>query len=104
MADSQKGLYILLFSIHGLVRSRNIEMGRNADTGGQVKYVLELAEHLSLRPEVAQVDLFTRLIRDKTLSPVYSQPIEPLNDKVRIVRIQCLFAERSAGSFSARVR
>lgn len=89
MADSQKGLYILLFSIHGLVRSRNIEMGRNADTGGQVKYVLELAEHLSQRSEVARVDLFTRQIRDKQFSEDYSQPVEPISEKARIVRIPC---------------
>ncbi len=89
MADSEKGLYILLFSIHGLVRSQNIEMGRNADTGGQVTYVLELAEQLSLRPEVERVDLFTRQIRDKQFSEDYSQPIEPISEKARIVRIPC---------------
>ena len=89
MADSQKGLYILLFSIHGLVRSRDIELGRNADTGGQVKYVLELAEQLGRRPEVERVDLFTRLIRDKRFSQDYSLPIEPISEKARIIRIPC---------------
>jgi len=89
MAKSSQGLYILLFSVHGLIRSRNIEMGRDADTGGQVKYVLELAEHLGQRPEVARVDLFTRWIRDKKLSSDYSVPIEPISEKARIVRIPC---------------
>ncbi|HKI48299.1 MAG TPA: glycosyltransferase, partial [Desulfobacteria bacterium] len=64
-------------------------MGRNADTGGQVKYVLELAEHLSQRSEVARVDLFTRQIRDKQFSEDYSQPVEPISEKARIVRIPC---------------
>ena len=31
---------IQLFSLHGLIRSTNLEMGRDADTGGQVKYCL----------------------------------------------------------------
>jgi hypothetical protein len=35
------------------------------------------------------VDLFTRLIADKRVSSDYSQPIEVINDKFRIVRIQC---------------
>ncbi|MBU4034677.1 MAG: glycosyltransferase, partial [Proteobacteria bacterium] len=83
------GLYLQLFSIHGLVRGKSLELGRDADTGGQVKYVLELARSLAARPDVAQVDLITRLIVDKTVSSDYSQPIEPLSDKARIVRIQC---------------
>ena len=87
MADN--GLYIQLFSIHGLMRGQNLEMGRNADTGGQVKYVVEFAKALGRQPGVAKVDLFTRLLRDKTLSPDYSRPLEALSENVRLVRIQC---------------
>ena len=78
-----------MFSIHGLVRSENMELGRDADTGGQVKYVIELADSLSRRDEIEQVDLFTRLISDKTVSEDYANPIEPVNEKFRIIRIQC---------------
>jgi len=85
----EKGLYIQMFSIHGLVRSENLELGRDADTGGQVKYVTELAEHLSQRDEVRQVDLFTRQIKDKKVSEDYAQAIEKVNDKYRVVRIRC---------------
>lgn len=83
------GLYIQLFSIHGLIRGEAPELGRDADTGGQVKYVLELARYLGEHPAVAQVDLVTRLIQDKTVADIYSQKIEPLSAKARIVRIQC---------------
>ena len=83
------GLYIQLFSLHGLIRGHAQEMGRDADTGGQVKYVLELTRALALREDVAQVDLVTRLIEDKDVSPDYSREIEPLSEKARIVRIQC---------------
>ena len=81
--------YVQLFSLHGLIRSKNQEMGRDADTGGQVKYVLELGTALSSRKDVGQVDLFTRLIADKRVSSDYSEPIETVNDKFRIIRIQC---------------
>ena len=84
-----KGPAIQLFSLHGLIRSRNPEMGRDADTGGQIKYVLELGSGLSARAEIGRVDLFTRLIADKRVSSDYSEPIEVVNDKFRIVRIQC---------------
>ncbi len=86
--DNQ-GLHIHLYSIHGLIRGENIELGRDADTGGQVKYLVELTNALGKRDEVREVNLFTRRIQDKTVSPDYAQPIEPLNEKARIVRIQC---------------
>lgn len=87
MAD--KKLYVQLFSLHGLIRSENLEMGRDADTGGQVKYVLELGTELSARKDIARVDLFTRLIGDKRVSSDYGKPIEAITDKFRIIRIQC---------------
>ena len=86
---SAKNLYIQLFSLHGLIRGNGSELGRDADTGGQVKYVLELVRALALREDVEQVDLVTRLIEDKVVSPDYSREIEPLSEKARIVRIQC---------------
>ena len=30
------GLYIVLISMHGLIRGQHMELGRDADTGGQV--------------------------------------------------------------------
>ncbi len=81
--------YIQLFSIHGLIRSETMELGHDADTGGQIKYVIELANALSQNESVRQVDLFTRLISDKTVSEDYARPVEEVNEKFRIVRIQC---------------
>lgn len=85
----QSGLYIQLFSIHGLIKGEGLQLGHDADTGGQVKYVVELTKALAQHPDVAQVDLVTRLIVDKAVSPGYSELIEPLGDKARIIRIQC---------------
>jgi sucrose-phosphate synthase len=86
---TSQGFYIQLFSIHGLVRADDMELGRDADTGGQVKYVIELLKALGEREEVRQVDLFTRLVADKTVSDDYARPIEEVADKCRIVRLQC---------------
>jgi sucrose-phosphate synthase len=86
---ANQGLYVQLFSLHGLIRAKNLEMGRDADTGGQVKYVMELGACLSALQGVGRVDLFTRLITDPRVSPDYSEPVEVVNDKFRIIRIQC---------------
>ena len=81
--------YIQLFSPHGLIRYENPEIGRDTDTGGQVKYVLELLEALSRHERVRKIDLFTRQIKDKRVSSAYSEKQEIVNDKARIVRIRC---------------
>jgi sucrose-phosphate synthase len=83
------GLYIILISIHGLIRSDNLELGRDADTGGQTKYVVELARALAKHPDVERVDLVTRMVIDPKVSDDYAQPIEPLSDKAQIVRLPC---------------
>lgn len=83
------GYYIQLFSPHGLIRYQDPEIGRDKDTGGQVKYVLEMLEALSQHPKVRKVDLFTRRIADKRVSSSYEKEIEQVNDKARIVRITC---------------
>ncbi len=81
--------YLQMFSLHGLLRAENMELGRDADTGGQIKYVVELAQNLSARDDIRQVDLFTRTVDDKRVSSDYAKPIEKVNAKLRIVRIQC---------------
>ncbi len=85
----KKNLHLQLFSIHGLIRGESLELGRDADTGGQTKYVVELARALGELPQVRQVDLFTRLVHDKRVSADYRQEIEPLSERARIVRIRC---------------
>ncbi|MDQ6763436.1 MAG: glycosyltransferase, partial [Bacteroidota bacterium] len=85
----KNGYYIQLFSPHGLMRFTDPEIGRDKDTGGQVKYVLELLENLSLHPQVRKVDLFTRRIVDKRVSSSYEKEIETINDKARIIRVTC---------------
>ena len=81
-------MYILMLSIHGLIRGQELELGRDADTGGQTLYVVDLARALAERDDVDQVDLVTRLIVDPAVSADYAEPIEPLSAKARILRIE----------------
>jgi sucrose-phosphate synthase len=83
------GYYVQLFSPHGLIRSMNPEIGKDKDTGGQVKYVLELLQSLSENKQIRKVDLFTRKISDKRIASSYAEPAEIVNEKARIVRINC---------------
>ncbi len=83
------GLYILLISPHGLLRGSQLELGRDADTGGQIKYVVELAAAIAKHPDVKQVDLLTRLIADPKVSADYSKLLEHAAPGFNIVRIPC---------------
>ncbi len=87
MATTDRDLYISLISIHGLIRGTNLELGRDADTGGQVLYVVELAEALARQPGVRQVDLVTRRVVDPAVDTDYAEPFEEISPKLRIVRI-----------------
>jgi len=81
--------HIQMFSVHGLLRAENMQLGFDADTGGQIKYVVELCTALSQSENVKRVELFSRLIHDKAVSEDYARPVEQVNDKFSIVRIQC---------------
>ncbi|KAL3646047.1 putative protein serine/threonine kinase [Castilleja foliolosa] len=76
---ADKKLYIVLISLHGLIRGENMELGRDSDTGGQVKYVVELARALGSMPGVYRVDLLTRQVMAPDVDWTYGEPIEMLN-------------------------
>ena len=87
MKSGDPKLNILLISIHGLIRRNDLELGRDADTGGQTLYVVDLARALGELDDVRRVDLVTRRVVDPALSEDYAQHEEFLTEKVRIVRI-----------------
>ncbi|KAL3619956.1 sporulation-specific protein 2 [Castilleja foliolosa] len=78
-SNKEKKLYIVLISLHGLVRGENMELGRDSDTGGQIKYVVELAKALAMIPGVYRVDLFTRQVSSPEVDWSYGEPTEMLN-------------------------
>jgi sucrose-phosphate synthase len=82
-------LYIVLISIHGLIRNHDLELGRDADTGGQTLYVTELARALAAHPDVECVDLLTRKISDQKIDSDYQKSLEYLSPHARLVRLEC---------------
>jgi sucrose-phosphate synthase len=76
-----------MLSVHGLIRSDKPELGRDADTGGQVQYVLELARALGRSDDVEQVTLVTRQIFDPEIPADYSVPWEPIGECSQLVRL-----------------
>ena len=87
LLEQRDSLKITLISLHGLIRAKDPELGRDSDTGGQVKYVLELARELATQPQVREVELLTRQIIDPKLSDDYAQLEEPISENAKIFRI-----------------
>jgi sucrose-phosphate synthase len=84
--------HCILISLHGLIRSYDLELGKDSDTGGQVKYVVELANALSTQPSISRVDLLTRYIADPNVHESYSVREEPLfgcKGNGFITRLEC---------------
>ena len=84
--SSAMGLRFIHLHLHGLIRSNNLELGKDSDTGGQTQYVLELVKSLANNPEVDQVDLVTRKISDMKVDSIYSQEKEFIDPGAKIVR------------------
>ena len=49
------GLKLLHLNLHGLIRSHDLELGRDSDTGGQTLYVLELVKELAASKKVDEM-------------------------------------------------
>ncbi len=81
------GLFIALISLHGLIRGKDPELGRDADTGGQVLYVLDLARALAEHPEVSRVELMTRQVLSTNVDHHYGEHLEQIADRAWIVRL-----------------
>ena len=80
-------LKITLISLHGLIRGQEMELGRDADTGGQVKYVVELARELASHPNVREVELLTRQVIDPKVHDDYANVEETIGENAKIIRI-----------------
>ncbi len=87
LLDRDEGIKITLISLHGLIRAHDLELGRDADTGGQIVYVLQLARELAAQPHVREVELLTRQIISRKVSDDYAQLEEPLSENAKLVRI-----------------
>ena len=87
MTKENSRLKIAMLSLHGLIRGHDLELGRDEDTGGQTRYVIELARALGADPKVERVELITRQVIDDRVSDDYAQMEEKIGDNVYIIRI-----------------
>ncbi|MBB4657846.1 HAD-IIB family hydrolase [Parvularcula dongshanensis] len=81
-------MFILHVALQGCLRAGPIDYGVTADTGGHIRYVLDLVRHAGARPEVMRQEIVTRAFRDGALGPDYARPRERYDAKTEIVRLR----------------
>lgn len=81
----QSGL-IMHIALQGCLKAGPIPYGLTADTGGHIRYLLELAGALSERPEITHQIIVTRAFDDPCLGTEYNRAEEQLTSKVTLWR------------------
>ena len=73
-------------ALQGCLRARTVPYGLTPDTGGHIKYLLELVEAAEAAG-MARQEVVVRRFHDAELGPRYGERSEPLGPRSRIVRI-----------------
>jgi sucrose-phosphate synthase len=85
-------MFILHIALQGCLRARNVDYGITADTGGHIKYLLELVEASEADDRINKIEIATRAFCDTKLGPEYAKEREPVSVKTSILRF---FTNRS---------
>ena len=80
-------MFIMHIALQGCLRAHDVEYGITADTGGHIRYLLELAQASARDHAIERIDIVTRAFDADFSAGDYRKPCEYLNPKVRIVRL-----------------
>lgn len=80
-------MFIMHIALQGCLRAHDVEYGITADTGGHIRYLLELAQASARDHQVERIDIVTRAFDADFSDGDYRKHCEYLNPKVRIVRL-----------------
>lgn len=81
-------MHICHVALQGCLRLTDVAYGSTADTGGHIKYLLELVRASAADPAVTQIDIVTRGFVDAELGSDYSPDRGELSGKIRLVRLR----------------
>jgi sucrose-phosphate synthase len=81
-------MFILHLALQGCLRAREVEYGVTADTGGHIRYLLDLVGASSRHPAIDRMEIVTRGFRGGSLGDSYWRAIEPVDATTRIVRLR----------------
>ena len=80
-------MFIAHIALQGCLRWSHIEYGLTADTGGHIRYLVELVTASAARADIDRIDILTRGFEDLSLGETYRPGTKNIDDKIRIVRL-----------------
>ena len=75
-------------ALQGCLRLANVSYGITADTGGHIKYLLELVRASAADPDVTHIDIVTRGFDNDKLGEAYAPDAGEVSGKLRLIRLQ----------------
>jgi sucrose-phosphate synthase len=81
-------MFILHIALQGCLRAKDVEYGVTADTGGHIRYLLDLVNASRRHPAIDRIEIVTRAFRDGVLSQCYDEVAEFVDPATRIVRLR----------------
>ncbi len=79
-------MFVLHIALQGCLRSRNVVYGLTSDTGGHIRYLLDLVGASAQDAGIARIVVATRLFQGPP-GPDYAVSEERISDKVELVRL-----------------
>lgn len=81
-------MFILHIALQGCLRAEGVDYGITPDTGGHIKFVLELVRALESGGSVRRQEVVVRRFVDPDLGVDYAEPVSALSARSRIVRLR----------------
>lgn len=75
-------------ALQGCLQLANVPYGITADTGGHIKFLLELVNASARDPAIKSLDIVTRGFIDPKLGSQFAPDVGEIRNKVRLVRLQ----------------
>lgn len=80
-------MFVMHIALQGCLKAGTIEYGRTTDTGGHIRYLLELVRALETTAGVSQQLVVTRGFRDAALGAAYARRTEALSPATPLLRV-----------------
>ena len=81
-------VFILHIALQGCLRATDVEYGITADTGGHIRYLLDLVAASARHRAIDRMEIVTRAFRHAVYDECYAEPVERIDAKTRIVRLR----------------
>ena len=81
-------MFVLHIALQGCLRAHDVEYGMTADTGGHIRYLLDLVRASGRNPAIDRIEIVTRAFVDPVHGQCYDQAIETIDASTRIVRLR----------------